>query len=183
MSPSRRSSTGRRRAAAPAVEFLPRTQVPCLSCGLCCTYVTADIEPPSSVPRASRILWYLYHEGVSVYWDHGSSWLVQFETRCRFFGDDRRCEIYARRPHVCRDFDERECEVNAKDEGLLFHEPLQFLEWLKRRRPRVHARMLAAKLVPEASALRGPPPARAPLPPFLRRYAQLRALGQARVEA
>jgi Fe-S-cluster containining protein len=180
MSSRRVRSVSRR--APPAVELLPRTQVPCLSCGLCCTYVTADIEPPSTVPRASRILWYLYHEGVSVYWDKGAGWLVQFETRCRFFGDDRRCEIYARRPHVCRDFDERECEVNAPDEGVLFHEPVQFLDWLARRRPRLHARMQAAKLVPEASVLRSPVPARAPLSPFLRRYTQLRAAGAARLD-
>jgi Fe-S-cluster containining protein len=176
-------SRKRKSRSVPPVQFLPRTQVPCLSCGLCCTYVTADIDPPSSVPRASRILWYLYHEGVSVYWDRGATWLVQFETRCRFFGEDRRCEIYARRPHVCRDFDERECEVNAPDEGLLFHEPAQFVAWLKQRRPRLLARMVRQRLVPSAAALRGPAPVRPALPPFLGRYVQLRAAGQARIQS
>jgi hypothetical protein len=157
--------------------LFPRSQVPCAACGLCCTYVTADIQPPSSVERASRILWYLYHEGVSVYWDQAATWMVQFATRCRFFGDDRRCEIYARRPHVCRELDERHCEVNASDAGVQFHEPAQFLEWLAGRRPRLHARLLAAGVVPDDAMLRRPPPPRAPLAPFPARYAALRDLG------
>lgn len=178
---SRRSAT--QPASQPPAELFPRSQVACGLCGLCCTYVTADIEPPTSVPRASRIVWYLYHAGVSIYWDRAATWLVQFETRCRFFADDRSCEIYARRPNVCRDFDERECEVNAPEEGLQFHEPAQFLDWLARRRPRLHARLLAAELVPDAAMLRRPPPARSPLPPFLQRYAALRAAGSEKIGA
>ncbi len=180
-----RPARGRRTPAPaplqPAVQLLPRTQVPCSLCGLCCTYVTADIHPPTSVPRASRILWYLYHDGVSVWWDRAATWLVQFETRCRFFGDDRRCEIYARRPHVCRDFDPGECEVNAPDEGLLFHAPAQFLDWLARRRPRLHARLLASGQAPDAALLRAPPAPRKPLPPYLQRFTALRALGTDKV--
>lgn len=181
----RRSPRGRRPAAPPAsppaAALFPRTQVPCGQCGLCCTYVTADIEPPTSVPRASRIVWYLYHAGVSIYWDRAASWMVQFETRCRFFGDDRRCEIYARRPHTCRDFSEFECEVNAPDEGLQFHEPAQFLDWLAQRRPRLHARLLAARLVPDADVLRKEPAVRAPLRPFLERYTVLRGQGAEKI--
>jgi Fe-S-cluster containining protein len=161
--------------------LFPRTQVPCAQCGLCCTYVTADIEPPTSAPRASRILWNLYHPGVSIFWDGGAAWLVQFESRCRFFGDDRRCEIYDHRPHVCRALDERECEVNARDAGLHFHEPAPFMEWLARSLPRVHARLLASDLVPDAVLLRQPAPARAPLAPFRERYVALRDAGASKV--
>lgn len=174
----------RRRAARPAAPaapppsaLVPRRQVPCGLCGLCCTYVTADIAPPRGVGSASRILWYLYHPGVSVYRDAANSWLVQFESRCRFFADDRSCSIYARRPQVCRDFDARECEVNAPDEGLTLAAPEAFLAWLARCKPALHARLLASGRVPSAETLRGVPPARAPLAPFARRYAALRALG------
>jgi Fe-S-cluster containining protein len=179
-SPRRRRSA-KLAAGPPAAVLLPRAQVPCGLCGLCCTYVTADIEPPNSVPRASRIVWYLYHEGVSVYWDRDATWMVQFETRCRFFGEDRRCEIYAQRPHVCRDFDERECEVNAADAGVQFHEPSRFLEWLAERRPRLHARLLAEALVPSGSVLGRPPVKRRPLAPYLDRYRALRAAGAERI--
>lgn len=177
--PTRRKArrAARPAAAAPPAAVVPRRQVPCSLCGLCCTYVTADIDPPRGLASASRILWHLYHPGVSVYRDSASSWLVQFETRCRFFGDDGSCAIYARRPQVCRDFDARECEVNAPDEGLTFTEPEAFLAWLARRKPALHARLLASGLVPDAADLRRRPPARAPLAPFARRYAALRALG------
>ena len=174
---ARARRAGKSRAPAPRPVLFPRSQVPCAVCGLCCTYVTVDIQPPSSVERASRILWYLYHEGVSVYWDHAATWLVQFATRCRFFGDDRRCEIYARRPNVCRDLDERRCEVNASDAGVQFHEPAQFMDWLAERRPRLHDRLLAAGAVPSDDVLRSRPKARAPLPPYLERYAALREAG------
>lgn len=172
----------RRRPAAPSgarvLEILPRPfQVPCQSCGLCCTYVTAPIDPPTTVARAVRILWFLYHERVAVYREDARDWLVQFETRCRFFTAARTCAIYARRPQVCRDFDPRQCEVNAPDEGLTFHEPAAFLEWLRARRPRLHARLLASGQVPGADELRRPPPPVPALEPFARRYAALRALG------
>jgi Fe-S-cluster containining protein len=173
----RRATRPAATAPRPAAALVPRCQVPCGLCGLCCTYVTADIAPPQGVASASRILWYLYHPGVSVYRDSAKSWLVQFETRCRFFRDDRSCAIYARRPQVCRDFDARECEVNAPDEGLTFGAPEAFLAWLARRKPVLHARLLASGLVPPAADLRGAPPARAPLAPFAQRYAALRALG------
>jgi len=180
------SAHGRRRARPaarrPGIVLLPRRQVPCALCGLCCTYVTADIGPPTTVERASRIVWYLYHEGVSVWWDRASAWLVQFETRCRFFGDDGRCEVHARRPHVCRDLDERTCEVNAPDEGLLFQQPAPFLDWLARRRPSVHARLLAAGLVPDAETLRREPAARGPLTPYIERYTVLRESGAEKMD-
>jgi len=167
------------RARKPQVlEIMPRAwQVPCNLCGLCCTYVTAPIDPPTTVARANRILWFLYHERVAVYWDREEDWLVQFETRCRFFTAARTCAIYAQRPQTCRDFDARECEINAPDEGDTFHEPWAFLEWLRRRRPALHRKLLASGKVPSAEALRAPPPRAAPLPPFAERYAQLRTLG------
>lgn len=171
----------RPRRPAPAPALLPRTQLPCGQCGLCCTYVTADIDPPNSVARASQIVWFLYHERVSVYWDRADDWVVQFETRCRFFADDRRCEVYDRRPHTCRDFDERHCEINAPDEGLTFHEPAQFLEWLAGRRPKLHAQLVERRLVPEGALLRRPVPQRKALAPFEQRYRQLRDAGVERV--
>jgi Fe-S-cluster containining protein len=179
--PPRARRPSPQRARPPAPVLFPRSQVPCSVCGLCCTYVTAEIPAPTTVQRASRILWYLYHEQVSVWWDHGDTWLVQFATRCRFFGDDRRCEIYAGRPHVCRELDERTCEVNARDEGVHFHEAAQFMDWLAQRRPRMHARLRAAGVAPEEAVLRGTPPKRAPLAPFGERYRALREQGAEKV--
>ena len=78
-----------------------RRKVPCGSCALCCTYVAVEIDPPDDVENASEIVWYLYHEHVSVHYGD-DEWMLQFDTRCRNLDDDRRCRIYAQRPISCR---------------------------------------------------------------------------------
>jgi len=122
------------RSAAPLVE--------CTECALCCTYVAVGINPPTTPRLATDVLWYLYHEHIYVYVDEDGEWSVVFETRCRNLGSDRRCAVYADRPHICRGFDNRSCEVNAPAQGdLTFREPAEFLAWLEQRRPRLFARV------------------------------------------
>jgi Fe-S-cluster containining protein len=116
--------------------------VECTECGRCCTYVGVGINPPKSARYASDVLWYLYHEGVYVYVDGEGEWSVHFEARCRNLGDDLLCRIYVDRPHICRGFDSRSCEVNDRDHrSRTFREPAEFLDWLRQRRPRIHARL------------------------------------------
>ena len=116
--------------------------VECTECARCCTYVAVGINDPTTPRLATDVLWYLYHESVYVYADDDGEWSVVFEARCRNLGEDRRCGIYADRPHICRGFDNRSCEVNApSDAALSFHEPAQFLAWLERKRPRLFARI------------------------------------------
>lgn len=122
------------RSAAPLVE--------CTECALCCTYVAVGINAPTTPRFATDVLWYLYHERVYVYVDEDEEWSVVFETRCRNLGGDLRCAVYADRPHICRGFDNRSCEVNAPAQGdLTFREPAEFLGWLRERRPHLLARV------------------------------------------
>jgi Fe-S-cluster containining protein len=123
--------------------------VACIECARCCTYVGVGINPPTTPRLATDVLWYLYHERVSVYRDDDGEWSVLFETRCRNLGDDRRCDVYAARPHICRGFDNRSCDVNAPGaRALTFREPEEFLAWLRARRPRLHAK-IESGFVPE----------------------------------
>jgi Fe-S-cluster containining protein len=151
-----------------------RKEVSCTVCALCCTYVAIEINPPNSVPRATELLWYLYHEGVSLYENDGD-WMVQFETRCMNLLDDNRCGVYETRPHICREYSEKECEVNTVDDGQTFYEPATFMAYLARRKPRIHQKV-AAGFAPPASPVGRP--ARNPLA-FRRRLARVRALGSA----
>ena len=84
--------------AAPAL-------VPCTECARCCRYVGVGINSPTTPRLATDVLWYLYHENVSVYLDEEGEWSVLFETRCRNLRADLRCDVYAERPHICRSFD------------------------------------------------------------------------------
>lgn len=116
--------------------------VECTECALCCSYVAVGINAPTTPRLATDVLWYLYHERVSVYVDEDREWSVVFETRCRNLAPDRRCGVYAERPHICRGFDNRGCEVNAPPRGdLTFREPAEFLRWLAERHPRLLARI------------------------------------------
>ncbi len=122
---------------------------PCTECGRCCTYVGIGINTPNRLRYATDVLWYLYHEGVYVYVDGAGEWSVHFEARCRNLGDDLLCRIYSRRPHICRGFDDRTCEVNDRAHAsLTFCEPGEFLGWLRKRRPRLHAQ-LVVKFAPK----------------------------------
>jgi Fe-S-cluster containining protein len=121
---------------------LDRPLVECTDCGRCCTYVGVGINPPTSPRHATDVLWYLYHHGVYVYVDGEGEWSVHFEARCRHLGPDLRCGVYVDRPHICRTFDNRTCEVNDPvHDSLTFREPLEFLEWLRETKPRLYAKI------------------------------------------
>ncbi|MDB4986979.1 MAG: hypothetical protein JWN04_2157 [Myxococcaceae bacterium] len=118
---------------------MERAPVPCLACGLCCTYIAVAIDGPDSVKSATEILWHLYHDHVSIYRDSDDEWMVQFETRCRHLQSDNKCAIYETRPHICRTYSEVTCEVNADDEGMSFYSPESFLSYLAQRSRRIYA--------------------------------------------
>ncbi len=125
--------------------------VPCLECGKCCTYVAVGINAPTTPRTATDILWYLYHQGVSVYRDHDGEWAVMFDARCRHLQDDLLCAVYADRPHICRAFDNTGCEVNAPGGMTVYRQPAEFLEYLKEKRPKVYEGV-AKKYLPPALA-------------------------------
>src|SRR5262245_18991345 len=127
-------------------------RVPCLQCAKCCTYVAIGINAPTTPKLATEILWHLYHEKVSVCRDEAGEWYVQFETRCRNLGEGNLCAVYLHRPHICRAYDDRTCEVNAPQDGLIeFREPGQVLDYLKRKKPGLFA-AIEKKYVPPAHA-------------------------------
>jgi hypothetical protein len=126
----------------------PARLTECTECAKCCTYVAVPIEPPDSAKDATTILWFLYHEKVSVYRDSDGEWSVVFQTRCQNLRSDLRCGVYDERPHICRDFDNTTCEVNSPEGGREFFAPEEFLSWLQMDNPRVY-RAIAKEHVPD----------------------------------
>jgi Fe-S-cluster containining protein len=145
----------------------PRAAASCTACGLCCSYVAIEVDQPTTAKRATQLLWYIYHGGVSLYVNE-DEWMVQFETTCQYLQPDHRCGIYDTRPHICREFSAQDCEVNTGDDGLTFYTAAQFLAHLKQTRPRVHA------LIEKSFA---PPPAgeRTERSPFEQRFSAVLA--------
>ncbi len=126
--------------------------VQCVECAKCCTYVAVGINAPTKPRYATDILWYLYHEKVMVYLDGDGEWCVMFEARCRNLRDDLLCGVYEDRPHICRAFDNKTCDVNSTEgEAVTFREPRQFLDWLEVKRPRIY-RQIQNRFIPPSLA-------------------------------
>jgi Fe-S-cluster containining protein len=131
-------------------ETPPAGRVSCLQCARCCTYVAIGINDPTTAKTATEILWHIYHEGVSVCRDGAGEWYVQVEARCKNLGEGNLCAIYLNRPHICRDYDDETCEVNAPQTGLIeFKEPRQFLEYLREKKPGIYRAIAKTHVPPE----------------------------------
>lgn len=81
----------------------------------CCTYVTQQIDTPRSKYDFEVLLWQVSHDGVGAYKD-SDGWFVMFEARCQHLLGDGRCNIYAKRPTICRSHSNDYCEYDAPAE-------------------------------------------------------------------
>ncbi len=135
-------------AGSGGLELLPVIQKerdhPCFECTKCCTYVAIEIDEPTTMKEYDYIVWYLYHQGLSVFVDFDDAWFVKFETRCRNLTDAGLCSVYDHRPAICKEFDWRDCEntlpPEEKADKWLFESADAFLEWFEERRPKTFKR-------------------------------------------
>jgi Fe-S-cluster containining protein len=139
-----------------------RSEPSCTACGLCCSYVAVEVDTPATVKQATQLLWYVYHEGVSLYVNE-DEWMVQFDTTCIHLQPDYRCGVYETRPHICREFSEQDCEINTGDDGKTFYTATEFLAHLKDTRPRIY-NFVSKRFAPPTE------PARTRLAPFEHRF-------------
>jgi Fe-S-cluster containining protein len=116
---------------------------PCFQCVQCCTYVAIEIDTPTTMKEYDYIVWYLYHQNVSVFVDWEGSWFVKFEARCEHLTSLGLCDSYSSRPIICREFEWRDCENRVKNEPAdkwLFESGDQFLRWFEKKRPKTFRR-------------------------------------------
>lgn len=106
---------------------------PCDGCTKCCEYVVLEIDTPEDKTDFGQIRWFLAHQDVSVYIDHDDSWNLQFETPCEKMSEEGWCEIYEKRPLICKTYSSENCDKNG--EGHSFKEFWATLEdfddWMK----------------------------------------------------
>ena len=136
---------------------------PCSECGHCCTYVSVEIDNPSTFGDYDNAHWYLTHRGVSVYIDWEGDWFIEFETVCEHLTEARTCGIYEERPKICSDFSWDECEKTTKEAAwkYRFTTPDELLVFMREKRPRNYERYMKEreKLIAKrraASAAPGP---------------------------
>ena len=78
----------------------------------CCTYVTQNIDTPRSIDDFDTLLWQVSHEGTQLYKDEGD-WFLILNSRCTHLLKGGKCGIYEKRPRICRQHSNDDCEFNT----------------------------------------------------------------------
>lgn len=106
----------------------------CSKCGaLCCTYVSLQIDKPTTPGDFEDIRWYICHHDVWVFVDEGD-WYVCVERKCRYLTKGNRCGIYEDRPRICRRHRTVNCEYNGQEEDayeLRFDRPEEIQDYAR----------------------------------------------------
>lgn len=84
--------------------------------GLCCHYITIEVDKPTNKRMRDDIRWYLLHTGVTLLITR-DRWSVKVPTRCMALGDDNHCTIYETRPQACREYSTENCDYHTVFEG------------------------------------------------------------------
>jgi Fe-S-cluster containining protein len=94
----------------PRREEIPHGTVLCEHCpAKCCRYFALPIDEPAEFADYEFIRWFLLHEHATVFVEDGT-WYLLVHTKCKHLAADNRCQIYATRPQICRDYSTNECE-------------------------------------------------------------------------
>jgi len=107
---------------------------PCEKCtGLCCRYFALPIDDPEDWDDYDDIRWFLCHEDITVFVEDGD-WYLNVKNKCKHLsGNDHRCEIYDKRPKICRGYEIDTCDFtgNDYDHELYFKDDKQMEEYMK----------------------------------------------------
>lgn len=100
---------------------------------MCCRYVATKIDAPRRKIDWDEIYWFLCHENVEVFIE-SRKWYVLFDTPCRNLDENSRCVDYPRRPYVCGEHEEENCEYwGDGEERLSLRTPEDLKNYMKRR--------------------------------------------------
>ena len=102
--------------------------------GVCCRYVSTEIDDPDDQLEYENIRWFLLHDNVSVYIDHDDDWIVEFQAKCSKLGEDSKCTYYDKRPQICRDHDIEDCDKFGEGEPhkVRFETVEEFEDYMKK---------------------------------------------------
>ncbi len=100
---------------------------------MCCRYVATKIDAPRTKIDWDEIYWFLCHENVEVFIE-ARKWYVLFDTPCTNLDARSRCVAYPRRPYVCREHEQENCEYWGEEEGkVTMRTPEDLKKYMKRR--------------------------------------------------
>lgn len=109
-------------------------KVQCEKCtGLCCQYFALPIETPESRDDYDDIRWFLCHENITIFVEDGD-WYLNVKNKCRHLNEkNHRCDIYNKRPKICRGYRHADCDYTEGqyDYELHFVDDKQMEEYIK----------------------------------------------------
>ena len=89
--------------------------------GLCCRYFALPIETPEDWGDFDDIRWYLCHKDITVFVEDGD-WYLNVKNRCNHLTDgDYKCDIYDKRPKICRGYRTADCDLTGEDYDFELH--------------------------------------------------------------
>lgn len=104
----------------------------CDGCSACCEYISMELDEPEDKNDYENFLWYLFHQNVRLYIDHEDGWYIEFRTRCKKLGADLLCKVYQKRPNICKEHDQGECEKGGNPYQVLFLNAEDFIAWVRK---------------------------------------------------
>lgn len=106
----------------------------CENCrGKCCRYILVDIPAPRARLDYNNYGWYLAHENTAIYIDSGK-WYLAIFNKCRYLGDNNRCNVYHQRFQACIDHSDTNCEYDGDNVAdVVFREPFELLEFAEKK--------------------------------------------------
>ena len=111
-----------------------RRKIQCDKCtGLCCRYFALPIDEPEDWDNYDDIRWFLCHEDIEVFVEDGD-WYLNVKNKCNHLsGNGHKCDIYDKRPKICRGYETADCDYtsNEYDYELHFKNAHQMEEYMK----------------------------------------------------
>lgn len=108
-----------------------RNKILCNGCAKCCLHVNHEIDSPENDEDCDYIIWFLLHENISIWVDDENVWYIEFKTSCKALKHEL-CDIYEKRPRVCREYSQDKCLNANLDDDISFGSPEEFLDYMKR---------------------------------------------------
>ncbi len=103
----------------PARNSIDKDQNLCEFCkATCCRYFALPIDTPENYKEFDFIRWYILHEYATVFVED-NVWYLLVHTKCKFLGEDSRCQIYEKRPQICREYSTERCEY---EDGYVYEQ-------------------------------------------------------------
>ena len=111
---------------------------PCKTCiSKCCRYFALELDTPKTLDDFENGRWFLAHKGISVFVDK-RKWHMEVRNKCKYLAKDNTCNVYDKRPKICKEHSNHECENVLEDfeHDYIFHDMEEFDEYLKNRKKR-----------------------------------------------